>query len=532
MPDPAVTPRQRLLVFIVAYNAERTIARTLARIPPALLEEFDVEVLVIDDASNDRTFETGHDVLRAGVLPFEVTVLTNSVNQGYGGNQKIGFHYAIEQGFDFVALVHGDGQYAPECLPDLIAPLARHDADAVFGSRMLTKRGARAGGMPLYKFVGNRILTFCQNRLLRTSLSEFHSGYRSYSVAALRRIPFDLNSNVFHFDTEIIIQLIMARQRIVELPIPTYYGDEISHVNGIRYARDVLAATVTARVQELNLFYDRKFDCAPADRENRHYTAKFDFDSTHSTTLAMIPPGARVLDLACAGGYVGAALRARGCHVVGTDLHPLAEGIELDGFHLHDLNTPEFPVDLVRFDYILLLDVIEHLNDPEGFVERLRKATDAAPHVRIIASTGNVAFLPTRLMLLAGQLNYGKRGILDITHTRLFTFRTFRQLFERGGFEILETHGIPAPFPLAVRPALARWLLALNQALIRIRRTMFSYQSLYVVRARPGLKYLLEQAYRASAARVEARDRTALPEMAAARPIVAGSGRPSERDSE
>jgi 2-polyprenyl-3-methyl-5-hydroxy-6-metoxy-1,4-benzoquinol methylase len=496
----------------VAYNAERTIARTLTRIPPALLARFDVEVLVIDDASSDRTFEAGHDVNRAGVLPFKLTVLTNAVNQGYGGNQKIGFHYAIDQGFDFVALIHGDGQYAPECLPDLIEPLARNGADAVFGSRMLSKRGALSGGMPLYKFAGNRILTFCQNRLLRSSLSEFHSGYRLYSVAALRRIPFDLNSNVFHFDTEIIIQLLIARQRIVELPIPTFYGDEISHVNGLRYAGDVMAATMKARVQEMNLFYDPKFDCAPAAPEHQHHLAKFDSDSAYSTTLAIVPTGSRVLDLACAGGYVAAALRERGCYVAGADARPLADGIELDEFYLHDLNASQLPVDPAGFDYVLLLDIIEHLRDPEAFVDRLRQAIAAAPHVQIIASTGNVAFLPTRLMLLFGQLNYSKRGILDLTHTRLFTFRTFRRLFEQRGFDILQTHGIPAPFPLAVRGASARWLLAVNQTLIRIRRTMFSYQSLFVVRARPGLRFLLDQAYRSSNARAAAHEHTAVNE--------------------
>jgi glycosyltransferase involved in cell wall biosynthesis len=151
-------PRRRLLVFIVAYNAETTIARTLTRIPATLLDQLDVEVLVIDDASSDRTFESGVDVRGEHGFPFKLTVLVNPVNQGYGGNQKLGFHYAIEHGFDFVALVHGDGQYAPECLPALIAPLASGQADAVFGSRMMEKRGALAGGMPLYKFLGNKVL--------------------------------------------------------------------------------------------------------------------------------------------------------------------------------------------------------------------------------------------------------------------------------------------------------------------------------------------------------------------------------------
>ena len=125
-------------------------------------------------------------------------------------------------------------------------PLADGEADAVFGSRMLGGRGALKGGMPLYKYVGNKLLTWFQNRILRTHFTEFHSGYRVYSIAALRRIPFDLNTNVFHFDTEIIIQLLIAGQRIKEIAIPTYYGDEICHVNGLRYAWDVAVATVNA----------------------------------------------------------------------------------------------------------------------------------------------------------------------------------------------------------------------------------------------------------------------------------------------
>ena len=144
-PGPA---RSRLLVFIVAYNAERTIEAVLHRVPRTLHDAYEVEVLVIDDASSDQTFERGHAVRDAATLPFPLHVLFNPVNQGYGGNQKIGFHFAIREGFDFVALVHGDGQYAPECLPELVEPLADGVADAVFGSRMIEPGAARKGGMP------------------------------------------------------------------------------------------------------------------------------------------------------------------------------------------------------------------------------------------------------------------------------------------------------------------------------------------------------------------------------------------------
>ena len=491
------TNRLRLLVLIVAYHAEKTIQQVLERIPPRLLDDYEVEVLVIDDCSSDRTFEQGEAVRRSRALPFRLTVLVNPVNQGYGGNQKIGFHYAIQHGFDFVALIHGDGQYAPEYLPAMLEPLASGSADAVFGSRMLRKGEARRGGMPLYKFAGNRILTLIQNRLLRARLSEYHSGYRIYSTAALKRIPFHLNSRVFHFDTEIIIQLMWAGLRIQELPIPTYYGDEICRVNGIRYAWDVLVTCLKARAQEWSLFYDRKFDCIPSTVSNIHYKPRLGFESTHTLALDRIPPGSRVLDIGCAGGYLGHALRERGCHTIGIDAFPLAEGCELDAFEVHDLNHSPFPVELGQIDYAVMLDVIEHLASPERFVEEFLKAAVHHPEITLIVSTANVAFAPVRLMLLAGQFNYGKRGILDLTHTRLFTFGTFRRLFEQSGFDVLEMRGVPAPFPLALGDGPAsRLLLRINKALLYLSRPLAAFQIFAVVRPRPALESLLARAER------------------------------------
>jgi len=222
-------PDSRILIFVVAYNAGKTLASVLDRIPPELRGR-NVEVLVIDDFSQDNTFSVGL-AYENSAADFPIRMLRTPENQGYGGNQKLGYRYAIEHGFDIVALLHGDGQYAPEQLPALLEPLLRGEADAVFGSRMLNKTDARRGGMPLYKWLGNQVLTGFENRMLGTRLSEFHSGYRLYSVEALRQIPFERNSNGFHFDTEIIVQLVQRKLRIFELPIPTYYGDEICHVS-------------------------------------------------------------------------------------------------------------------------------------------------------------------------------------------------------------------------------------------------------------------------------------------------------------
>lgn len=488
--------RPRVLVFIVAYHAETTILDVLARIPE--MPAYEVEVLVVDDCSADATFARADALRRSASYRYPLTVLANPANQGYGGNQKIGYQFAIARGFDLVVLVHGDGQYAPECLPQMIAPIARGEADVVHGSRLLRPRDALKGGMPLYKFVGNRILTIYQNLVLGSRLSEFHSGYKAYAVAALRRIPFARNSNVFHFDTEIIIQWLRARCRIVEVPIPTFYGDEICRVNGLRYAFDAARASTVAALMNYGLLYRRNFDLESQldDAENRHYRAKLDFPSTHSQAIADVPAGATVMDLGCGPGHLSAALHAKGCRVIGVDRCPPASGHAFDEFTVADLDADGIPRPLDDVQVVLMLDIIEHLKSPEDFCDRLRAAAQAGRGVQLIISTGNIGFFPTRLMLLLGQFNYNKRGILDLTHTRLFTFASLRRLLQESGFTIEKERGIPAPIPLVVRNRTwSRFLLWTQACLMRISRGLFAYQIYMVARPMPTLPALLEAAH-------------------------------------
>jgi glycosyltransferase involved in cell wall biosynthesis len=237
----------RIVVFVVAYNAESTLERVLDRIPPDFAARLDT-VLVFDDASHDATYEVGRRYLDAHPdLP--LVVEKHPANLGYGGNQKAGYRWCVDHGADIVVLLHGDAQYAPEELPRMVAPIEAGEADLVMGSRMLRRGGALRGGMPLYKFVGNKILTFVQNRLTGARLSEWHSGYRAYRVAALAEVPFEANSDVFDFDTQIILQFLGAGKRIVEIDIPTFYGDEISYVNGLKYAKDIIRHTVRHTVR-------------------------------------------------------------------------------------------------------------------------------------------------------------------------------------------------------------------------------------------------------------------------------------------
>jgi glycosyltransferase involved in cell wall biosynthesis len=495
-----VTAKKRVLVFIPAYHAESTIADVVRRIPASLAERYELDVLIIDDSSRDLTFARSHEAARQAGIAFDVRVLFNPVNQGYGGNQKIGYRYAIEKDYDLVALLHGDAQYAPECLPDLLGAFDQGGVSAVFGSRMLSAWGALRGGMPLYKFAGNRILTWIQNKLLKSDLSEFHSGYRIYSVEALRAIPFERNSNDFHFDTEIIIQLFMAKRRIVELPIPTYYGDEICRVNGIPYAFNVVRESLKAPLQEMGIFYDRKYDCAPVEEAN--YTSKFAYQSPHTMAIDRIPAGSSVLDLGCAGGYVGAVLRQqKGCRVTGVDAFPPHDVI-LDEFYQHNLNEGLRGIPVGQYDYVLLLDVIEHLSAPEDFLDELYQSLSRNPGTEVIVSTANIGFAIPRLMLLLGQFNYGKKGILDLTHTRLFTFGSFRRLLEQAGFKVIEVKPVPAPFPKALGGSgVGRFLLSVNSLLNRISPGLFAYQIFMRTKPLPTVEYLLGAAREESARR-------------------------------
>ena len=239
-------------ILVVAYNAEETLSKVLDRIPSGFAQQIE-SILVCDDASTDNTHNVGLTYQNNSNLP--LTLIRNPTNLGYGGNQKTGYQWALENSLDIVVLLHGDGQYAPEFLQQMVTPIIEDRADVVFGSRMMTSGGARKGGMPLYKYVGNKILTYIQNRLANVSLTEWHSGYRAYRVSSLRKINFLDNSDYFDFDSQIILQMIGAKQRIVEIAIPTFYGDEISRVNGIKYGLQILGHTVKFRFSRNQTYF-------------------------------------------------------------------------------------------------------------------------------------------------------------------------------------------------------------------------------------------------------------------------------------
>ncbi len=472
--------KKRIGIFVIAYNAVNKLDWTLDRIPEEVWNKVD-EVFLFDDCSTDNTYYAAIGYKHAKAVE-KLTVHRNAKNLRYGGNQKAGYEYAIARGLDVVVMLHADGQYAPEVLPQLLEPLERDEADMVFGSRMANGGDPLKGGMPFYKFIGNKILTWLENRITGMKLSEFHSGYRLYSCAALKKIPFKQNSNEWHFDTDILIQFHEAGLRICERPIPTYYGDEICYVNGIAYALNCIKSAMRYRLHKAKLGYEPKYDL-----DGAHYTYKrTDPYSSHSRIIEWIDQERPqyVLEVGTATGYLTSEMVKRGCVVTGIEQDPemakLAEKY-CDKMVVGDVENLDLS-QLGTYDAIILGDVVEHLRNPREFLQKTGKLLNKGG--KILISLPNVANIWVRLNLLFGRFNYTRVGILDETHLSFFTLESSKKIARDCGLEVISTNVTPIPLPL-ILPATSQgralsFLHALNWAITRLRKTLFGYQFILV----------------------------------------------------
>jgi len=476
---------KRIGILVVAYEAASTLAHVLDRIPREFVPRID-RVLVTDDASSDATYLVGLGYQQTTDLP--LTVIRQPQNLGYGGNQKAAYHWAMEHDLDIVVLLHGDGQYAPEVLPDLVEPLELDKCDAVFGSRMMEAGAARRGGMPLYKFVGNKILTRFENAVMGMELSEWHTGYRAYSVAALRELPLDHNSNGFDFDTQIIVQLHEAGKRIDEVPIPTYYGDEISRVNGLKYARDIVGHVVRYRLHKMG------FGSGETTFASTPYELKQSDDTSHGRLLEWFAARrpSRILDLGCSDGALAEQLRVHGHRVTGVDReeHPGTTD-RLEAFVAGNLDDgiPDAAGD--GYDLVLAADVLEHVREPEQLLfdarHRLR------PGGSVITSVPNFGHWYPRLRVALGRFDYDRRGILDRDHIRFFSRHSFERLARRAGLTVRRQEVVGLPLEIADRGGdgaavadgpLGRVARAVDRLGLSMAPNLFAYQFLFELEPR------------------------------------------------
>ena len=235
---------KKIVVVLPAYNAEKTLLKVLNEIPRDVIDD----IILVDDFSTDDTIKIAEEYGLTSIIKHEK-------NLGYGANQKSCYDKALELGADIVILLHPDYQYTPKLIHSMSYLIAFDVYDVVLGSRILGK-GALKGGMPLYKYVANRILTLLQNIIINQKLSEYHSGYRAYSSRVLRKINYHANSNDFVFDNQVLTQIFMAGFEIAEITCPTKYHPEASSINfgsSLKYGAECLVTSVKFLLHKIGL---------------------------------------------------------------------------------------------------------------------------------------------------------------------------------------------------------------------------------------------------------------------------------------
>jgi glycosyltransferase involved in cell wall biosynthesis len=239
---------KKVIVVMPAYYAEKTLEKTYQAVP----KEFVDEIILVDDASKDKTAEIARSL--------GLKVIIHEQNRGYGGNQKTCYTEALKDNGEIIVMLHPDYQYEPAVIPEMIKPIREEKADIVYGSRMLISGMAQAGGMPWWKRFGNKMLTFYFNILLGTYLTDAATGYIAYSRKVLETIPFMKNDNGFTFDEEVIIQATAFKFRAIEVPIPTRYENESSSISfkkSVKYGWSIFTKVLKYKLHQLGL---KKYD--------------------------------------------------------------------------------------------------------------------------------------------------------------------------------------------------------------------------------------------------------------------------------
>jgi glycosyltransferase involved in cell wall biosynthesis len=235
----------KVIVVMPAYNAEKTVARTVGDIPPGSVDS----IILVDDCSKDQTVKVAKDL--------GLTVIQHTQNKGYGGNQKTCYREALAQGADIVVMIHPDYQYDSRLVPYLTGIIKDGICDVVLGNRIRSRSEVRTGGMPPYKYIANRFLTIIENLAMGQNLGEWHSGMRAYSRHALETVPWDLNSDDFVFDCEFLVQAAAMGLRIGDIPVPARYFEEASSINfrrSTRYGLESLKTILRYYLHRLGLW--------------------------------------------------------------------------------------------------------------------------------------------------------------------------------------------------------------------------------------------------------------------------------------
>lgn len=248
---PALTRRGKTVAVMPAYNAAATLRQTVDDIPADSVDE----IILVDDCSGDNTVEIAREI--------GLRVITHDANVGYGGNQKTCYREALDSGADYIVMIHPDYQYDSRVIPVAVEILRLGICDVVLGSRIRTRQEALAGGMPLYKYLANRLLTIIENVGLGQNLGDFHSGFRAYRREVLETIPYERNSDDFVFDSQFLTQVVHFGFKLGDIPVPVRYFDEASSINfrrSVKYGFSTLGAVVRYWAHRLKIIRSQLFE--------------------------------------------------------------------------------------------------------------------------------------------------------------------------------------------------------------------------------------------------------------------------------
>lgn len=483
---------EAVVVVVIAYRPSDAVGRVLDDVWAATRElsgEGCARVVFLDDGTGGAAASAA-ETWAAADPARRLRVLRCPAKLGPGGSQKLALRYAIDCGHRLVVVIPADGQYPADAIPRLAAAWGGGKAAVVLGSRM----ASGGGRVPLLRRTAIRAVGALQNRIVGGAITDWYTGLRAYDAAFLASIPFELHSNRHQFDTEMLLQALHAGAPVAEVGIDVIDDPTARRESRAGSALASLRATARLRAHRSGML------CSLLYRQTssvRYVDKVDDLYSSHSAALRVVRElrPATLLDIGCGPGHVARRCAADGVRVTGVDREPPAFAMH-EFLRVH-LDREPLPVDAFAYDVVLLLDVIEHLPDPEGFLVGLRNKSRSlpasGPRSAFVLSTPNVAFASMRLSLLLGSFNYAERGILDIDHKRLFTKRSLLRALRDCGYEVERVVPVGVPFAAVLGGRTGRFLGWGATLLARLWPTMFAFQFLVVARPLPGVAQLVRE---------------------------------------
>ncbi len=491
-----IIPNTRIMILIVPTLNDDALLQFLDHLPEDLLSDETVHFALLD-----RSIDGKRSWLTRSWLDHRQytrwTLLHNPTPHGYGGNQKLGFRLALDRDFDFVIHFLADGRYAPDDLRHFVQTWRENPADVLLGDRLSSDSELKCD-MPVLRRWANRALAWYQNRMAQSNLTDFHCALRGYSTRFLKTVPFEINTNALHFDSHLLLQAHCIQADIQQIPVHYLHQNGTPYRAGLGYAWQVFKSATQYRLHQMGMLCSLSYrDLRPTKYQDK----TTDFRSSHQLALQLtrrIKPQT-VTDIGCGPGFVAKHCQDDGIHVTGLDMYPPLEGT-MQAFHRVILEAEPLPVDPFESDVVLMLDIIEHLASPEEFLLAMRNNSDQLgmdQHEKtLILSTPNIAFIIPRLNLLFGRFNYAERGILDITHKRLFTRKSLRHCLETCGYRIERFHPVGLAFEVVFKGVMGKLLARISWLMARMLPTVFAAQFLVVCHPTAGLKQILQDSHR------------------------------------